>query len=50
VSASHHQAIIARRAFGVQDARNGCDIDWHSIDQSTAEVGLDDYVYTMKKQ
>jgi hypothetical protein len=28
----------------------GCDVDWHFVDQSTAEVGLDDYVYTMKKQ
>jgi hypothetical protein len=28
----------------------GCDIDWHFVDQSTAEVGLDDYVYTLKKQ
>jgi hypothetical protein len=28
----------------------GCDIDWHFVDPSTAEVGLDDYVYTLKKQ
>jgi hypothetical protein len=28
----------------------GCDIDWHFVDQATAEVGLDDYVYTLKKQ
>jgi hypothetical protein len=28
----------------------GCDIDWHFVDQTTAEVGLDDYVYTLKKQ
>jgi hypothetical protein len=28
----------------------GCDMDWHFVDQSTAEVGLDDYVYTLKKQ
>jgi hypothetical protein len=28
----------------------GCDIDWHFVDPATAEVGLDDYVYTLKKQ
>jgi hypothetical protein len=28
----------------------GSDIDWHFVDQTTAEVGLDDYVYTLKKQ
>ena len=28
----------------------GCEIDWHFVDQTTAEVGLDDYVYTLKKQ
>jgi hypothetical protein len=28
----------------------GCEIDWHFVDPSTAEIGLDDYVYTLKKQ
>jgi hypothetical protein len=28
----------------------GCEIDWHFVDQTTAEVGLNDYVYTLKKQ
>jgi hypothetical protein len=28
----------------------GCDIDWHFVDPTTAEIGLDDYVYTLKKQ
>ncbi len=28
----------------------GCESDWHFIDPSTAETGLDDYVYTLKKQ
>jgi len=27
----------------------GCDIDWHFVDATTAEVGLNDYVYTLKK-
>ena len=28
----------------------GCEIDWHFVDPSTVEVGLNDYVYTLKKQ
>jgi hypothetical protein len=28
----------------------GCEIDWHFVDPATAEIGLDDYVYTLKKQ
>ena len=28
----------------------GCEIDWHFVDPTTAEVGLNDYVYTLKKQ
>jgi hypothetical protein len=28
----------------------GCEIDWHFVDQTTAEIGLNNYVYTLKKQ
>jgi hypothetical protein len=28
----------------------GCEIDWHFVDMSTVEIGLNDYVYTLKKQ
>ena len=28
----------------------GCEIDFHFVDAKTAEVGLNDYVYTLKKQ
>jgi hypothetical protein len=28
----------------------GCEIDWHFVDPTTAEIGLNDYVYTLKKQ
>jgi hypothetical protein len=28
----------------------GCEIDWHFVDPNTAEVDLNDYVYTLKKQ
>jgi hypothetical protein len=27
----------------------GCEIDWHFVDAKTVEVGLNDYVYTLKK-
>ena len=28
----------------------GCEIDWHFVDPRTAEIALDNYVYTLKKQ
>jgi hypothetical protein len=28
----------------------GCEIDWHFVNPTTAELGLNDYVYTLKKQ
>jgi hypothetical protein len=28
----------------------GCEIDFHFVDEATAEIGLNDYVYTLKKQ
>jgi hypothetical protein len=28
----------------------GCEIDWHFIDAATLAIGLDDYVYVLKKQ
>jgi hypothetical protein len=28
----------------------GCEIDWHFVNPGTAEVGLDNYVYTLKRQ
>ncbi len=28
----------------------GCEIDWHFVDTSTVEIGLNDFVYTLKKQ
>ncbi len=34
----------------VKTLETGCEIDWHFIDQSTVEVGLNDYVYVLKKQ
>jgi hypothetical protein len=28
----------------------GCEIDWHFVNPTTVEIGLDNYVYTLKKQ
>jgi hypothetical protein len=28
----------------------GCEIDWHFVDAMTAKIGLNDFVYTLKKQ
>ena len=30
--------------------QTGCDIDFHFVDATTMEIGLNDYVYTLKKQ
>jgi len=30
--------------------QTGCESDWHFVDQTTLEVGLDDYICTLKKQ
>jgi hypothetical protein len=27
--------------------QTGCEIDWHFVDASTVEIGLNDYVYTL---
>ena len=28
----------------------GCEIDWHFVNPTTVEIGLNDHVYTLKKQ
>ncbi len=33
-----------------QTLETGCEIDWHFVDQTTAKIGLNDFVYTLKKQ
>jgi hypothetical protein len=34
----------------VKTLESGCEFDWHFVDQSTAEIALNNYVYTLKKQ
>jgi len=33
-----------------QVLETGCDVDWHFIDATTLAIGLNDYVYLLKKQ
>lgn len=34
----------------IKTLETGCEIDFHFVDEATAEIGLDNYVYTLKKQ
>jgi hypothetical protein len=34
----------------IKTLETGCEFDWHFVDQSTVEIGLNDYVYVLKKQ
>ncbi len=34
----------------IKTLETGCEIDFHLVDAATAEVGLNDYVYTLKKR
>jgi len=34
----------------IKTLETGCEIDFHFVDDATAEIGLNDYVYTLKKQ
>jgi hypothetical protein len=33
-----------------QTLETGCEIDWHFVNPTTVKIGLNDYVYTLKKQ
>ena len=33
-----------------QTLETGCDLDWHFVNPTTAKVGLNEFVYTLKKQ
>ena len=37
-------------AAGIETLETGCEIDFHFVDGTTARAGLNDYVYTLKKQ
>ena len=35
---------------GIKTLETGCEIDFHFVDATTAKIGLNDAVYTLKKQ
>jgi hypothetical protein len=47
------KALAASLGFSgarIRTLETGCEIDVHFVDDATAEVGLNDYVYTLKKR
>jgi len=43
-------ASLGFAGTAIKTLETGCEIDFHFVDATTAEVGLNDYVYTLKKQ
>jgi hypothetical protein len=43
-------AALGFAGKGIKTLETGCEIDFHFVDASTAVVGLNDRVYTLKKQ
>ena len=43
-------ASLGFTAKSIKTLQTGCDIDFHFVDTATAEIGLNDAVYTLKKQ
>lgn len=47
------KALAASLGFAgdkIKTLETGCEVDFHFVDDTTAEVGLDNVVYTLKKQ
>jgi hypothetical protein len=47
------KALAASFGFAgpkIKTLETGCEIDFHFVDETTAEAGLNNYVYTLKKQ
>jgi hypothetical protein len=43
-------ASLGFNATPIKTLETGCEFDWHFVDHSTAEIGLNNYVYVLKKQ
>ena len=43
-------AALGFKGASFKTLETGCEFDFHFIDERTAEVGLNDYVYTLTKQ
>jgi hypothetical protein len=43
-------ASLGFSGTSIKTLETGCEVDFHFVDATTAEIGLNDYVYTLKKQ
>ncbi len=43
-------ASLGLAGGSIKTLETGCEFDFHFVDMTTAEIGLNDYVYTLKKQ
>jgi hypothetical protein len=43
-------ASVGFTGTAIKTLETGCEFDWHFVDQSTAEIALNNYVYVLKKQ
>jgi hypothetical protein len=43
-------AALGFTGTSFKTVETGCEIDWHFVDPTTAEIGLDNWVFTLKKQ
>ena len=43
-------ASLGFTGSGIKTVETGCEIDFHFVDATTAEIGLNNMVYTLKKQ
>jgi hypothetical protein len=43
-------ASLGFNGASIKTLETGCEIDFHFVDATSAEIGLNDYVYTLKKQ
>ena len=42
-------ASLGFSGTSIKTLETGCEIDFHFVDTTTAEIGLNDYIYTLKK-
>jgi hypothetical protein len=43
-------ASVGFTTTAIKTLETGCEFDWHFLDQSTVEIGLNNYIYVLKKQ
>ncbi len=43
-------AALGFKGSSIKTLETGCEIDFHFIDAATAQIAVDDYIYTLKKR